>query len=301
MRAVWPSHLSLLWATTWSRLGSLQRVEWHCCRIMREYMPKVGTLGHDMMFRSTTIQVIAWLLCIRHSVATTSLYPCNWQNLTFIEHRNVPVHKPFRYSPECYAYSTTILWRMHPIAYNGVPIWHSSTMLLTQLSTVVDWIYLKSCHTTHDLTSSARTDDQAWRQSHAEQPPKHFCLRLQTAICFFWQAFLWQDAIWLCVAVSSHGNMLCTLCRFTLTLWHHAVHTVQVNIDFVVSWCAYLVNSFWLCGMEFAATCCACCAGQHWLWKRARHGWESQDRASAPTGGHRSLCKLPFQGWQTHR
>lgn len=26
-------------------------------RIMREYMPKVGTLGHDMMFRSTTIQV----------------------------------------------------------------------------------------------------------------------------------------------------------------------------------------------------------------------------------------------------
>lgn len=28
-----------------------------CCRIMREYMPKVGTLGHDMMFRSTTIQV----------------------------------------------------------------------------------------------------------------------------------------------------------------------------------------------------------------------------------------------------
>ena len=27
------------------------------CRIMREYMPKVGTLGHDMMFRSTTIQV----------------------------------------------------------------------------------------------------------------------------------------------------------------------------------------------------------------------------------------------------
>ena len=24
---------------------------------MREYMPKVGTLGHDMMFRSTTIQV----------------------------------------------------------------------------------------------------------------------------------------------------------------------------------------------------------------------------------------------------
>ena len=27
------------------------------CRIMREYMPKVGTMGHDMMFRSTTIQV----------------------------------------------------------------------------------------------------------------------------------------------------------------------------------------------------------------------------------------------------
>jgi glutamate--cysteine ligase len=26
-------------------------------KIMREYMPKVGTLGHDMMFRSTTIQV----------------------------------------------------------------------------------------------------------------------------------------------------------------------------------------------------------------------------------------------------
>ena len=27
------------------------------CRIMREYMPKRGGLGHDMMFRSTTIQV----------------------------------------------------------------------------------------------------------------------------------------------------------------------------------------------------------------------------------------------------
>ncbi len=26
-------------------------------RIMREYMPKRGTLGHDMMFRSCTIQV----------------------------------------------------------------------------------------------------------------------------------------------------------------------------------------------------------------------------------------------------
>eukprot|EP00891_Asterochloris_glomerata_P008226 jgi/Astpho2/8226/fgenesh1_pm.00122_%23_3_t len=26
-------------------------------KIMREYMPKVGTMGHDMMFRSTTIQV----------------------------------------------------------------------------------------------------------------------------------------------------------------------------------------------------------------------------------------------------
>ncbi|KAK9905722.1 hypothetical protein WJX75_005133 [Coccomyxa subellipsoidea] len=29
----------------------------HRYRIMREYMPKRGTLGHDMMFRSTTIQV----------------------------------------------------------------------------------------------------------------------------------------------------------------------------------------------------------------------------------------------------
>lgn len=28
-------------------------------RIMREYMPKRGTLGRDMMFRSTTIQVSA--------------------------------------------------------------------------------------------------------------------------------------------------------------------------------------------------------------------------------------------------
>ena len=26
-------------------------------RVMAEYMPKVGSLGHDMMFRSTTIQV----------------------------------------------------------------------------------------------------------------------------------------------------------------------------------------------------------------------------------------------------
>ena len=28
-----------------------------CCRIMRDYMPKRGKLGHDMMFRSCTIQV----------------------------------------------------------------------------------------------------------------------------------------------------------------------------------------------------------------------------------------------------
>ena len=27
------------------------------CRVMRDYMPHVGSLGHDMMFRSTTIQV----------------------------------------------------------------------------------------------------------------------------------------------------------------------------------------------------------------------------------------------------
>ena len=27
-----------------------------CCRIMRAYMAKTGTLGHDMMFRSCTIQ-----------------------------------------------------------------------------------------------------------------------------------------------------------------------------------------------------------------------------------------------------
>ena len=35
------------------------KTQLHCasCRIMREYMPKRGTLGHDMMFRSCTIQV----------------------------------------------------------------------------------------------------------------------------------------------------------------------------------------------------------------------------------------------------
>ncbi len=32
---------------------------WSCCRykIMREYMPKRGALGTDMMFRSCTVQV----------------------------------------------------------------------------------------------------------------------------------------------------------------------------------------------------------------------------------------------------
>ena len=34
------------------------------CRIMRNYMPKVGTLGHDMMFRSTTIQVCLRYFCV---------------------------------------------------------------------------------------------------------------------------------------------------------------------------------------------------------------------------------------------
>jgi hypothetical protein len=32
-------------------------------RVMADYMPKVGSLGHDMMFRSTTIQVFQ--LCMQ--------------------------------------------------------------------------------------------------------------------------------------------------------------------------------------------------------------------------------------------
>lgn len=32
-------------------------IGWFLRRVMADYMPRVGTLGHDMMFRSTTIQV----------------------------------------------------------------------------------------------------------------------------------------------------------------------------------------------------------------------------------------------------
>ena len=41
---------------------------YHLCRIMRAYMPLRGTLGHDMMFRSCTIQVLLCcsLLDVRH-------------------------------------------------------------------------------------------------------------------------------------------------------------------------------------------------------------------------------------------
>ena len=45
-------------------------------RIMREYMPTRGTLGHDMMFRSCTIQVslTCSLTLIIRSSAVSEMY-----------------------------------------------------------------------------------------------------------------------------------------------------------------------------------------------------------------------------------